>query len=68
MFKLVSVGSPLPSLNWYLYSVLLLAYILLAGAVSVAFRPDSEWKALWVGASLPALIAVLVQASPLPKG
>lgn len=66
IFKLVSVGSALPPLNWLLYLPFLLVYIVMAGAVSVAFKPDSEWKALWVGASLPALIAALVQASPLP--
>jgi hypothetical protein len=67
MFKPVSVGSSLPALNWYLYLPFLLGYILMAGAFSVAFKPDTEWKALWVGASLPALIATLVQASPLPR-
>jgi hypothetical protein len=67
MFKLVSAGSSLPLLNWHLYPPFLLAYILLAGAFSVAFEPDSKWKALWAGASLPALIAALEQGYPFPK-
>jgi hypothetical protein len=41
----------------------------LAGAVSVAWKPDNELKAIWVGASLPAIIATLVQTAPgFPKG
>jgi len=67
-FKVVSSGALLPSLNWVAYAVLLSAYVLLAGAVTIAFKPDSAWKALWVGASLPAIIAVLTQAAPtVPK-
>jgi len=63
-FKIFSTGSPHPQLDWILYFIFLVLYILLAGAVAVAFNPDGKWKALWVGASLPALIAVLVQAAP----
>lgn len=66
-FKLASGGQPLPSLNWTVYAGFLLLYILLAGVVAVAFKPDSPWKGLWVGASLPALIATLVQTAPVPK-
>jgi hypothetical protein len=67
-FKVVSSGAPLPSLNWILYSMFLCVYVLLAGAVTIAFNPDSQWKGLWVGASLPAIVAVLTQASPtMPK-
>jgi len=63
-FKIVSAGNKLPSLDWTVYLLLLLACVVMAGAVSVAFKPDSPWKALWVGASLPALIATLVQTAP----
>jgi hypothetical protein len=63
-FKLISNGESLPNINWPLYVFFLLFYVLMAGVVSVAFKPDSEWKGLWVGASLPALIATLVQAAP----
>ena len=64
-FKVVSSGAALPQLNWIEYAVLLSASVLLAGAVTVAFSPDSQWKALWVGASLPAIIAVLTQTGPV---
>jgi hypothetical protein len=67
-FKIVSIGAPLPPIRWELYAMALSAYVLLAGLVTVAFNPDSRWKALWVGASLPAIIAVLTQAGPaVPK-
>ena len=67
-FKIVSVGAPLPQLDWALYTVFLFLYVLVAGAVAVAFNPDGPWKALWVGASLPAIVAVLVQAGPTGSG
>jgi hypothetical protein len=63
-FKIASTGAPFPHLNWALYAVFFVLYVLIAGAVAVAFNPDGPWKALWVGASLPAIIAVLVQAAP----
>ena len=63
-FKIVANGDKLPSLEWGFYAGLLLVYIGIAGAFSVAFKPDSAWKGLWVGASLPALIATLVQTVP----
>ena len=67
-FKIASTGTPPPQLNWLFYAIILAVYTLLAGAVSVAFNPDSPWKGLWVGASLPAIIAVLVQAGPTGSG
>ncbi len=63
-FKLVSGGQKLPEIQWLTYLSLLLLYVLLAGFVSIAFKPDSAWKGLWVGVSLPALIATLVQTAP----
>jgi hypothetical protein len=63
-FKLISAGGALPQLDWFLYAVLLCLYVMVAGAVAVAFKPPNEWKALWVGASLPAIVAVLIQAAP----
>jgi hypothetical protein len=50
------------------YPVFLILHVLVAGAVAVAFKPDNEWKGLWVGASLPAIVAVLVQAGPTVSG
>jgi len=67
-FKVISTGAPLPSLNWTLYSIVLAVYVVLAGAVTIAFSPDSPWKGIWVGASLPAIFAILTQAAPaMPK-
>lgn len=67
-FKLVSNGQGLPDLHWGPYGFLLLVYMALAGTITIAWRPDGPWKALWVGASLPALIATLTQTVPaIPK-
>jgi hypothetical protein len=63
-FKLISNGLKLPEIQWPVYALCLFLYVVLAGAVCIAFKPDSAWKGLWVGASLPALIATLVQTAP----
>ena len=65
-FKIAAAGAPLPQLNWFLYGVFLILFVCAAGIFSVAFKPESEYKAIWVGASLPALVATLVQAAPKP--
>jgi hypothetical protein len=64
-FKLVSAGQSLPNIRWDLYGALLIVYVLSAGALSIAWKPESEFKALWVGASLPAIVATIVQVAPV---
>jgi len=63
-FLIVAHGQSLPSLNWLLYGGLLLIYVACAGLFSVAWKPENEFKAVWVGAPLPALVATLVNAVP----
>jgi hypothetical protein len=67
-FLLVAHGQSLPDLNWLLYGglllILLLSYAACAGLFSVAWKPENEFKAVWVGASLPALVATLINAAP----
>lgn len=50
-FRIISTGQPIPNLQWGLYGIVLLAFCFSAGAVGIAWKPDSEWKALWVGTS-----------------
>jgi len=65
-FKLAAIGNSLPPLNWVVYAVFLLLFAGAAGLFSVAWRPESPYKAIWIGASLPLLVSTLVQA--VPKG
>ncbi len=65
-FRIAAAGAPLPSLNWILYTFLLVLFVCSAGVFSMGWKPESEYKAIWVGASLPALVATLVQAAPKP--
>ena len=64
-FLLVAHGQSLPNLNWLLYGGLLLIYAACAGLFSVAWKPENEFKAVWVRASLPALVATLINAAPI---
>jgi hypothetical protein len=63
-FKLVDAGQPLPNLNWPLYAALFALFILAAGPFTVAWKPESAFKAVWVGASFPTLVATLIQIAP----
>jgi hypothetical protein len=62
LYKNLEAGRIVPHL--WLYYPVLLVWILASGACAIAWRPDSEWKAIWVGASVPALAAYMI-ASPL---
>lgn len=64
-FRLVSGGQALPNLNWWLYGLFLILYCFVAGMVSIAWRPEQPIKALWIGASIPAIVATLIQAAPV---
>lgn len=67
-FKLAASGNPLPNLNWPLYGGLLLLFVLAAGAFAVAWKAENEFKAIWVGASFPTIVATLIQVAPaLPR-
>ncbi|HZU42070.1 MAG TPA: hypothetical protein VE994_05315 [Terriglobales bacterium] len=63
-FKIVSTGQQLPSLNWLLYIGLLVVFCVCAGLFSVAWKPENSFKAIWVGASLPTIVATLYQTAP----
>lgn len=63
-FKIITLGQALPHLNWALYGLIMAAYCPMAGLVAIAWRAESEWKAIWIGASLPAIVATLVQTAP----
>jgi hypothetical protein len=66
--KLAASGQPLPHLNWPLYVGLLLLFVLAAGAFAVAWKAENEFKAIWVGASFPTIVATLIQVAPaIPK-
>jgi len=67
-FKLAAAGQPMPTLDWPLYWALLIVFVLVSGAFTVAWKAETPFKAIWVGASVPTLVTTLVQVAPsLPK-
>jgi len=67
--KIVFAGSALPHLNWILYGLFSVGVALFGGLFSIAWEPESRLKAVWVGASFPALVGALIQTPPrLPPG
>jgi len=63
-YKAVDAGRFVP--HTAIYYPFVLVWVLVSGFVSIACRPDSEWQAMWVGASVPALIASMI-AAPLVR-
>ncbi len=48
-----------PPSGWQIYFLVISLYALAAGVLSIAWKPDSEYKAIWVGASFPAIVHTL---------
>jgi hypothetical protein len=63
-FKIAAAGGTFPVLNWPLYISLLVLFVGSSGVFAVAWKPESEFKAIWVGASVPVLMATLIQTAP----
>jgi hypothetical protein len=43
---------------------LFVLFVIAAGPFTVAWKPESAFKAVWVGASFPTLVATLIQVAP----
>ena len=54
-----------PPSGWIAYAIISLLYLGAAGILSVAWRPDNEYKAIWVGASFPAIVQTLIATAPV---
>ena len=51
-----------------IYIFISLAYMVGAGFFSVAWKPESPFKAIWVGVSFPVLVSGMLRAVPrLPR-
>ena len=62
--QLVAESKPLGISGWLTYLISWALFVFCAGMFTVAWKPESEFKAIWVGASWPLLVAKLVQAAP----
>jgi hypothetical protein len=62
--SLVSTGKPFPHVEWILYFAIYILSACIGGAFAMAWKTDTAIKAIWIGASWPAIIAKLVQAAP----
>jgi hypothetical protein len=66
-YKIAIAGQALPKLEWPLYVLMVAIFFVVTGFFSVAWGPENKFKAIWVGASAPTLIATLVQSAPTHK-
>ena len=64
----VSQGTAVPHLHWSLYCALQVFSACIGGAFAIAWETNNTLKSIWIGASWPAILATLVQATPsIPK-
>jgi hypothetical protein len=61
---LISTGKQLPQLDWPIYLAIQTLSAIIGGCISIAWKTDTPMKAIWIGASWPAILAKLVQATP----
>jgi hypothetical protein len=54
--------------QWALLVCASLVYASFAGFFSIAWKPESRWKAVWIGASFSTIAGVLIKNAPqLPQ-
>lgn len=63
LWKLANGGQHLPDFSTA-YFVLLPLFVISGGFFSIAWKPENPFKAIWVGISLPVLVATLAQSPP----
>jgi len=63
LYKLVTAGQNLPDISWP-YFLISVIFIVAAGFFAVAWKPESPFKAIWVGVSFPVLVSAMIQAAP----
>jgi hypothetical protein len=52
-YRLAADRQPLPDNGWISYLILSFLFMTLAGGFTLAFKPESEYKALWGGRFIP---------------
>jgi hypothetical protein len=67
LYKIVTNAHALPDLTWP-YFIISVIFIVAAGGFTVAWKPESPFKAIWVGVSFPVLVSAMIQAAPSLPG
>ena len=63
LYKIAVAGQSQPTFHAY-YIIISVIFVVCAGFFSVAWKPESSFKAIWVGASFPILVSTLVHNAP----
>ena len=63
-FQLYGEGKTLPVTNWPVFIACAILYAVCAGLFARWWRPESEFKAVWVGISFSVLVTNLFQNFP----
>jgi hypothetical protein len=52
-----------PNFTW-LYLIISVIFMLSAGGLTVAWKPENAFKAIWIGISFPTLVSTLAKTVP----
>jgi len=63
IYKIVTSGAGEPHFSWP-YFLISVVFLLCAGFFTWAWKPESSFKAVWVGISFPVMVSTLAQALP----
>jgi hypothetical protein len=52
-----------PHFSWP-YIIISIIFMLSAGGLTVAWKPENSFKAIWIGISFPTLVSTLAKVAP----
>ncbi len=64
LYRLVTEDKAIPIHDWWAYSIVSLIFVASAGAFCMAWKPENELKAVWIGVSWPVVVAQMIAAAP----
>ena len=67
LYKVAVVGQSPPTFHWY-YIAISIVFVICAGIFAVAWKPETPFKAIWVGVSFPVLVSTMIQNAPSVVG
>ena len=67
IYAFVTHQNSLPVLQWRyiaVYVIISVVFMMSAGGFTIAWEAENAFKAIWVGASFPALVSALIRSAP----
>ena len=63
-YQRFSSGQPSPYAFGFDAVIIVVAFVIASGLFTVAWEPGTKFQAVWIGLSVPNLVAALLKAAP----